>query len=121
MDDVCFCPICNDKLKNVYLNKKTLFPVNKTSDYIQRICATGHNHSILIWTDAISNAIDFLKVSLDSKYSKWLEIDFVNSKCRIICAKNGKYQYIDIDKILDIDFPDMLKIKEKVNFLITFS
>lgn len=120
-EDTIICPICKNKLRTIYLSNKFLFGVNKHSNYIERTCTKAVNHSLQFFTDAQTKKIDFIKVSLDHKYSKFIEIDFINQKSRISCMKAGKAEYIDVDRLLDPDFPDLEKLKEKVSLLITLS
>ncbi len=121
MDDVSHCPICGNKLRTNHHNNKLLHPVSKTTDYAERVCSDGHNHTVTVWTDKTTKQVDLLKLSLSPKYSRFLEIDFVNQKCRVICAKDGEYEYIDIDKMIEPDFPDLVKLKEKISLYIVFS
>jgi hypothetical protein len=103
------------------MNNKLLHPVGKIANYAERICSKGYNHSVSLWSDKSTKTIDLLKVSLSPRYSRFLEIDFVNQKCRIICAKDGQYEYIDIPKMLTLDFPLLEKTKETVAMYILFS
>ncbi len=121
MDDVSHCPICGNKLRTSHHTKKLLHATGKTSDYAERICSDGHNHVVSIWADKTTKQVDLLRLSLNSKYSRFLEIDYVNKKCRITCAKNGEYEYIDIPKMIEPDFPDLVKLKERVSLYILFS
>lgn len=74
-----------------------------------------------VWTDKATKKVDLLKLSLSPKYSRFLEIDYVNQKCRIICTKDGEHEYIDIPKMVEPDFPDLVKLKEKISLYIVFS
>jgi hypothetical protein len=121
MDDVLHCPICGNKMRNKYHDKKLLPPVGKTANYAERICSSGHNHVITIWTDKDTKQVDMIKLSLNPKYSRFLEIDFVNQKCRITCTKDGESEHINIPKMIFPDFPDLTKLKEKVNLYVVFS
>lgn len=121
MDDVLCCPICGNKLRNNYLPNKLLHQVNKIAKYVERSCTTGHNHTLMFYTDETTKQVDLLKLSLNASYSRFLEIDFVNQKCRISCFKDGKPDYIDIDKMIEPDFPELLNLKEKISIYIVFS
>jgi hypothetical protein len=121
MDDTSTCPICDNKLRTVWLVNKYLYPISKAANYAERTCATGMNHSLQLFTDTATNKIDFLKLSLNPKYSRYLEIDFVNQRCRISCLKEGKPEYIEIEKMIEPDFPHLTKLKEKVSMYIVFS
>lgn len=93
----------------------------KISDYAKRICSNGRNHIITFWTDKFTKQIDLMKISLNPKYSRFLEIDFINQKCRIICAKDGEYEYIEIPKMINPDFPELTKLKERISLYVVFS
>lgn len=121
MDDTLVCPICGNKLRNVNQKSKYLLPVSKTANYIERTCSTGMNHSLQLFTDGYTQKVDLLKLSLNPKYSRYLEIDFINQKCRISCLKAGKAEYINIPKMIQPDFPKLVKLKERVSMYVTFS
>lgn len=121
MDDILSCPICGNKLRNVKTPNKFLHTAGKTSDYIERTCVHGRNHAIQFFTDEATNQVDFLKISLNPKYSRYLEINYVNKTCRISCMKAGKTEYIDIEKMIEPDFPDLIKLKERVALYVVFS
>jgi hypothetical protein len=121
MDDTLACPICGNKLKNIRLPNNFLHNVNKTANYITRTCSEGMNHSVLFFLDEDTKQVDYLKLSLNPKYSRYVEIDFFNQKCRIACLKDSKPFYIEIPKMLQPDFPLLTKLKERVSLYITFS
>jgi transcription elongation factor Elf1 len=116
MKDTKHCPICNLKLLN---SNKQIDPITKKLRYVRRIC-NGTNHFFQMHVDAILNRVDMLRVSLDPYYSKSLEVYYTANKSCIIYAKNSVEEVIKIDRILDIDFPDMLKLKEKVDTYLIF-
>ena len=121
MDDMLHCPICGNKFRNSHHTRKLLHPVGKTAAYAERICSSGHNHVITIWVDKATKQVDLINLSLKPNYSRFLEMDFVNQKCRITCVKDGEKEYIDIPKMIIPDFPDLTKLKEKVNLYVVFS
>jgi hypothetical protein len=121
MDDILLCPICGNKFRNINHDNKILHPINKTGDYVERICSSGHNHVVSLWVDKNTKKVDWLRLSLNPKYSRFLELDYVNSKCRITCAKNGEFTHINIPKMIEPDFPDLTKLKERVSLYILFS
>jgi hypothetical protein len=121
MDDLLNCPICNNKLKNIRLSSRHLHDVNKTANYIERTCTQGRNHSIQFFTDEETKQVDLLKISLNASYSRYIDIDFFNNKCKITCYKSGVSQSIHMDKLIEPDFPDLVKLKERVNLYVTFS
>ena len=120
LDSRIFCPICGEKLRTVRKTKINLYFLNKISDYIERVCTKGFNHSIQIFSDENTNKIDLIKMSLCPKYSKFLEIDFVNKRCRILYFNNGKINYINIEKLIEPDFPDLVELKKKISLYTVF-
>jgi hypothetical protein len=121
MDDILSCPICGNKLRTSHHPNKLLHHVGKTANYAERLCNKGHNHSLMIYADKKTKKVDLLKLSLASDYSRYLEIDFLNQKCRIACLKDGQTYYIEIEKMIMPDFPDLVKLKEKVGLYVVFS
>ena len=121
MDDVLNCPICGNKLRNVKCPDKFLHPAGKSSNYIERTCSQGRNHSLQLFCDEKTKQVDLLKLSLSADYSRYLEINFATQKCRIHCMKAGVTEYIDIDKMIEPDFPELKKLKERVGLYVTFS
>ena len=119
MDDTTLCPICQNKFRNI--NKSGLLhAISKNANYTERTC-TGMNHSLQLFTNVDNKKVLFLKLSLNPRYSRFLEIDYHNQKCRILCFKDGKPEYIEIEKMIEPDFPDLEKLKEKISMYITFS
>lgn len=121
MDDLLCCPICGKRLRTSHLTNKLLHPVGKTANYAERVCSEGYNHIISLWADKATKQVDLIKISLNPKYSRFLEIDFVNQKCRITCTKDGEYEYIEIPRMIEPDFPDLVKLKERVSLYVVFS
>ena len=121
MDDILTCPICGNKMRTHHHKNKLLYPTGKTANYAERICSSGHNHVITIWVDKATKQIDFIKLSLNPKYSRFLEMDFVNQKSRISLQKDGEEEVINIPKMIRPDFPELTKLKEKVNLYVVFS
>lgn len=120
MHDMLACPICNAKMRNVKCPEKYLHSIDKMANYIERTHA-GMNHSVQLFVDERTKQIDFMKISLNPKYSKFIEIDFLNQKCRILCLKNGKSEYIEVNKMIEPDFPNLTKLIEKVSLYVTLS
>ena len=121
MDDTTFCPICKNKLRAINLNQKFLHLINKTADYVERVCANGMNHTIQFFSDKSTDKIDLLKISLNPKYSVFLQIDFINKKSIIQCFKDGKSKNIEIQKIIELDFPLLSQLKNKIDLYIVVS
>lgn len=120
MDDTLACPICGNKFRNINCENKLLHDIGKTANYVERTC-TEMNHCLQLFTDKETKQVDLLKLSLNPKYSRYLEIDFLNQKCRINCLKDNKSEYIDIPKMIQPDFPHLTKLKERVSMYIVFS
>lgn len=117
MDDTLICPICQKKLSNYAVSSRQ--DLDKTSTYTERKCA-GMNHIIVLLSNKKTNKIDYIKMSLNPNYSKFIEIDFFNKKSRISCFRDGKPEHIEISKMLEPDFPQLTKLKEKVNLFVLF-
>lgn len=94
--------------------------VNKQANFIERICNQGRNHSLMLLADEDTNKVELLKVSLNAQYSRFLEINYALNTSRISCLKENKPEYISIDKILEVDFPELTKLKSKIGLYITF-
>lgn len=120
MIDTKNCPICNQKLKNRNLKDHYLYFVDNVSDYTEKVCSNGINHTIQIFTDSKTKKIHLLKTSISHDYSKFIEIDFLNSKSRISYFKLGKPEYVNVKKIIYPDFPNLKSIKDKVDTYVKF-
>ena len=120
MIDTNKCPICSEKLKNRKLKNHYLYFVENISDYIEKTCSNGMNHTVQIFTDVKTKKIHLLKTSLSHDYSKFIEFDFLNSKSRISYFKLGIPEYINIKKLINPDFPKLINIKDKVNTYVNF-
>ncbi len=121
MDDTLTCPICANKMRTVNLDNKFLHSVKKQANYAERTCIKGLSHTLRIFADKDTGKIDFINLSLNPKNSRYLEIDFVNLRCRISCMKDGKPDYIEIPKMIFPDFPTLEKLRERVNMYVVFS
>lgn len=121
MDDVLNCPVCGNKLRNHNLLNKRLPFLDEVGNFVERNCTLGHNHSLQMFVDLATNKVVYLKLSLNHLYSRFVEINFVTEKCRILCMKDCECQYIDIDKLIEPDFPDLTKLKERVSLYVVFS
>lgn len=121
MDDTTSCPICSNKMRTTRLPNKYLHAIDKTANYFERSCTKGINHTLQLFTNESTKKVDLLRLSLNHKYSRFLEIDYINQKCRIFCFKNGEVEYIKVDKMIEPDFPNLSKLKEKVSLYIIFS
>lgn len=99
-----------------------LHSIGKTGNYIERTCSKGMNHrGLQFFVEEPSKKVALLKLPLNAQYSRYLEIDFHNQRCRISCMKEGQAYFIEIEKMLNPDFPDLVKLKETVSLYITFS
>lgn len=115
MDDTLTCPICGNKMSNLKGTADYYAP------YTKRTCNKGMNHILILTVNDWTKKVDHLKLSLNPKYSRFLEIDYVNQKCRINCMKDGKPDYIEVEKMIEPDFPGLTKLKEKVGLYVVFS
>lgn len=120
MEDTALCPICHNKLRSLKLINKYLHPIDKKGFFYERICSRP-NHTVHFFADGYAHQIDYLRFSLDHRYSKFLEIDFVHKKCRIVCFKLCVPSYIEIPKMIEPDFPLLKNLKSKISMYVTFS
>lgn len=66
--------------------------------------------------------VDRIKVSLNPEYSIFFEVNYYYQKCIVSCFKNGKMEHnIEIPRIIEPDFPDLVKLKEKISIYVVFS
>ena len=119
MDDFKVCPICNNKLRTINNIFVSFDKINRLTS--ERNCTKGMNHSLQIHSDIETNKVLKIKVSLAANYSKFIEINYVLNNSTILCMKDGKINPINIDKVLEIDFQDLDKLRKKVDMLIAFS
>lgn len=120
MEDTTACPICEKKMRTVKVEDMYLPPVGKIGSFFERTCS-GPNHSVQFYTNESTKLVDMLKFSLDPKYKRYLEIDYINRRCRIYCMKDGEAKYIHIPKMVEPDFPNLEKLKEKISMYVIFS
>jgi len=121
MEDTLACPICGTKLRNNRLLGEFMHVLGKKSNFVERSCSTQFGHSLQFFVDEATGKIDLLKLSLSPQYSRFIEINYVLGKSRISCMKNSQPDYIEIEKILEPDFPDLTKLREKVSLYVIFS
>ena len=121
MDDMTLCPICGNKLRNLNQKNKYFHSTDKTADFVERTCHKAKNHFLQFNTDISTKQIDYIKFSLDPKYSKYIIINYVKGNCLISFMKNGVTSNISVPKIIEPDFPDLEKLKQQVNLYATFS
>jgi len=107
-------------LRNIKTFKKVITPGPYLA-YYERICTKGMNHSLQLTALVATGKIHLIKMSLDVRYTKYLEVNFVQNSCSIILSKANELKYIDIPKMIDLDFPLLDKVREKVDMYITFS
>lgn len=114
------CPICGNKLRSTKMIGTMLYTINKHAHYTDRLCS-GSAHTLQIFVDEATGRVDLLRLSLNAVNSKYLDIDYHNQKSRISCMKNGVPHHITVDRIIEPDFPDLVKLNEKVQLYIVFS
>ena len=120
MDDTTSCPICNNKLRSLKLSNKYLHPIAKTANFYERTC-NGTNHTLQFYTDMSTKKVDLIKVSITPTYSRFIEVDFLNQKSRIFYVIESKSECVEIPKVLELDFPDLIRLKEKISLYATFN
>lgn len=119
MQDTLYCPICGDKMRSKKEQAYVLI-LNKDSNFIERTC-TGLNHCIQVVVDLESNQVDFVKISLNKDYSRFVLIDFVNNKSDIVCMKKSMKQSFEVPKAVVPDFPELKELKRIIEMYVTFS
>lgn len=119
MQDTQYCPMCGEKMRTKK-EESYVHILDKISDFIERTCV-GMNHVFQIVIDSETEKVDLIKISLQPDYSKFILIDYLHQKCKVICLKNNIEQSFEIPKMLYPDFPDLKGLKEKVDLFITFS
>ena len=115
MQDTLNCPICQHKLQNIRTYRDFQQPGTNSHYqlYIERKC-NGLNHTLMFFVNNETRLVDFVKVSLNPYYSRFFEINFIQESCRIAYMKESVPTYIEVPKILDLDFPHLTKLKEKI-------
>ncbi len=116
MNDTSSCPICSSKLKCAKRN----FPLPKipSSSFIEKRCVNFLSHSFQIFVD--SNKIKLLRLSFERGSSVYVEVDYHNATSAILCYKNSKLIHsLTVPKIMEIDFPSLFRLKEKVYTYLT--
>lgn len=120
MLDTFNCPICQCKL--VSMAPETYYTTsNIKKKFIVRHCTTNLNHHLMMHVDPSTFAIEYLKFSLDPYFSKNIHIDFMQNTCKVICLKDSKIvQSVNLPKIPELDFPDLISLNQKVSTYLTF-
>lgn len=121
MEDTATCPICGNKLTNLRLKNSYLAAMDKVANYMRRTCTKGFSHNYQHLVDEATSKVDWLKLSLNPRGGRWVEINYVTNASRIICVKGEEIDTIDIGKSLEPDFPDLTKLKEKISVYVLFS
>lgn len=121
MEDTLLCPICQNKMRSINLHNRHIHPLKKISDYIERSCVADVTHTIQFFTDTNIDKIDYLRISIDPFSAIHLENNYIDNKSLIFCFKNNVAQVIEVPKVIDLDFPNLQKTKEKIYLYITFS
>jgi hypothetical protein len=107
-------------MRCVKRKNQNIFFIDKVSDYNQLTC-NGLNHFLQILVDQKTKQVDLLKVSLTPNYNQLAFIDFFNKKTKIFYMKNSKeINSIDINYVIDLDFPQLLNLKNKSKLFIPF-
>lgn len=112
------CPICNSKLMSV--QRSLIHP--RSNKQMQRQCRGGHNHSLLFYSDPKTNKVCWIKIALNSNYSMFAEVDYIESIITIRGMRCGIEDFkLVIPKIIDLDFPKLECFKEKIKMYVSFS
>ena len=119
MQDMHYCPICNSKLLSTNYKNYHIPFVNNTADYVERKCVNVAGHSLVFYTQ--QNNIDFIKFSLAENFSNFIYLDFINNKSLLAYFRNGsKEQSVEVDYLLEPDFPSLKKLKHTISKYASF-
>lgn len=114
MQDMHHCPICNSKLfSSLYKNHCINF-INNTADYTERKCVNVPGHSFVVY--ATNNNIHLMKFSLAENFSNFIYLDYLNNRSMLAYFRNGnKEQSVEVDYILEPDFPSLTKLRHTIS------
>lgn len=122
MEDTLLCPICKNKLRSLKTLDKYLHPIEKISDFYERTCVSAVNHSLQFFVDPESKKIDYLRFSFKPYDGLYIESNFLSGTCNIVCFKENVIKsIITLPKMIELDFPDLVKTREKLSLYVTFS
>ena len=108
MENVENCPICQEKLKE-----------SQFFNFIEKSCYNGYGHWLTLLIDSNSLKVINARFCLDVNGSKIISISFKDKKTTIQFLQNSvKYNYIELDYSLEPDFPELTKLKNKINNLL---
>jgi hypothetical protein len=116
VQDTLLCPICQEKLRNIKTFR--VFDHLEHQLYTERTCSRL-NHMVMFFTNEQTKQVDFLKMSLNPKYSRFLEVNFLDQTCRVSLMNENVPDYIQIPKMVELDFPSLTKLKEKIELYAT--
>jgi hypothetical protein len=108
-------------MRNLNMNNKYSYQLGKQYSYIERSCHNKKNHYVQLFTNKETKRVDYIKFSLDPKYSKTIEINYYKRKCILHLITDNKTHTIDIPKIIEPDFPSLIKLKQQVSLYSLFS
>lgn len=118
MDDIRFCPICEHKLKIFH---KSNLKNSSGKVYTEKLCIFS-NHVFQYFMDKDSKNIDVLKLSLGPNYSKIIEINFIDKTTNVTIMNTSKVNLTFlIPKLLELDFPNLESLNEKIGLYMTYS
>lgn len=104
MNDFSLCPICSSKLRSISISNKFF----NAAPFVEKTCS-NYNHTLQFTVS--SNKINYIKFSLDPKYSAFFKADFINNNSTIITYFNSKPSFITLPFIPNIDFPHLTSLK----------
>lgn len=115
MKDTLYCPICKVRMTSRKIN----WIINGVHQgpTTSRLCP-GFGHFVTMYIQ--KKQVVLLKVSLNSQYTRQIEIDYRFQTSKIIYDYNTISVFIHIPKLLVPDFPNLTELKEKVDILLAF-
>lgn len=122
MNDSSACPICGIKMANSYSSSsKIYFTGYEEKNIVSRTCNKS-SHLVHMFSNTDTNKVELIKISLDADYSTYIYIDFIQNKTSILVYNSltKLTNNIYVNKILDLDFPNLDLLKSKVKLYTTF-
>lgn len=118
MDDTKICSVCGHKLR---IFQKGNLKASSGKAYTEKLCINS-NHVFQFFIDKDSKNIDILKISLGPNFSKIIEFNFVDKTTNITIMNTSKVNFsVLIPKLLELDFPDLESLKEKISLYMMYS
>lgn len=111
MDDILNCPVCKTKFKNK----------NQTISKIPLIVRTCSEPDHVVQTFCYENKIHLMRITYGPNYSYIISLNFLESLTDIKLYKDSSLKFnISVSKIIEPDFPNLERFKEKIDFYVAY-